>query len=591
MRPFDALTEIDKKTIQYYLEIYGESHSAPLPQVLEVWNKNKTTLFKAFGKQLRIEKSITIPKDVTSMNRQLSAIYSEYVIRNGYTDYIKRDDQFLLKQTRNNFIADVLKYWVNQNYSAVEIYILSRLFCPTNVSLGYIDTISEPGDFTFTSFKATIKNGMKTIRTIQKLLKLTHYPNMDLFNEWRNAINCLSIGNEIKAKLVLSIHPIDFMSMSDNDCNWSSCMSWGKNGCYRAGTLEMMNSNLAVVAYLEGPQNFKLDISEDESYIIPNKSWRSLFFVHKDILLNGKSYPYHNDELTFKVLNELKNLVKKNLNWDYQFGIQEYKDMNKLDGNFYVRDFFDVNYDNKKNHHCIFVYTNGMYNDLIEYHDAGYFCYRNYVSHSKKLCLSGPATCICCGRIISTREEIFGYDDLGTTLFCNDCNYHHRCRTCDTVHYHIKYHTKYGNFCSDECCHGWTYLPKFDKIAEVDALHSHSITDITIIAKPTVPLEELEYIIDDFENFTDELFNFVYRTQHGYNDLEVYTFNSTEYNLAGSYRMKANKVAYRRLGYTILHIYRREPDNESREKVICDLKQKISDLKVRIPLLEHLKGG
>ena len=61
MQPYDALTETDLKTIQYYLEIYGSVHSAPISQVLRVWNKNKIKLFKAFGRKLRIEKQIFIP--------------------------------------------------------------------------------------------------------------------------------------------------------------------------------------------------------------------------------------------------------------------------------------------------------------------------------------------------------------------------------------------------------------------------------------------------------------------------------------------------------------------------------------------------
>ena len=70
-------------------------------------------------------------------------------------------------------------------------------------------------------------------------------------------------------------------------------MSWSRNGCYHAGTLEMMNSNVAAVAYLESNSEYALHLDETgEVYPIPNKSWRSLVFIHKDIILCGKSYPY-----------------------------------------------------------------------------------------------------------------------------------------------------------------------------------------------------------------------------------------------------------------------------------------------------------
>ena len=38
--------------------------------------------------------------------------------------------------------------------------------------------------------------------------------------------------------------------MSDNNSGWESCMSWRNNGCYRRGTVEMMNSPYVIVAYL-----------------------------------------------------------------------------------------------------------------------------------------------------------------------------------------------------------------------------------------------------------------------------------------------------------------------------------------------------
>jgi hypothetical protein len=148
----------------------------------------------------------------------------------------------------------------------------------------------------------------------------------------------------------------------------------------------------------------------------------------------------------------VRELVGNNLKWSYQFINQEYHDMEEWNGNYFIRDWFNPYHDTKREHHSIFFYTHGMYNDIIESHQT-YWCCRNYVKKSKKICLSGPATCICCGKRLqdSPRDEIYNYDDLGKTKICYDCQASRKCYTCGKIKYHFKYHTKFGNFCSDEC--------------------------------------------------------------------------------------------------------------------------------------------
>ena len=478
MRPFDALTDIDKKTIEAYLSVYGNTECGPLPLVLRYWNKNKTTLFKALGNKLRVSKMIDVPANIRSRINELEEIYHPYTIwYDSDIVYIREHATALRETVKNEFIADVLIYWVNQNYCLSDLYIISRLFLHKNFSKGYIRTIDTDIPYHCHDFKCTLKNGMKTIKTIQKVLKATNYPRMDLFENWCNVVNRISCTEGFKSKLTISIHPLDFMSMSDNTCNWRSCMSWANSGCYRSGTLEMMNSNVAVVAYLESPREFRISLSEDDFYDIPNKRWRSLFYVHKNILLGGKSYPYNNKELTFIVMDMLRELVQKNLHWDYQFINQEYQDLKHLEGNFYVRDIWNVDYYiyNRNKHHKILVYTNAMYNDMIESKYPEYYCCRNKVKRTIKLCLSGPATCICCGNIIiQDKNWIESYDDLGSCLVCNEC-IDKSCRACGKIKYNPKYRTdlfNVGNFCSDECCSDYVYFPDFNRAITKESIAS-----------------------------------------------------------------------------------------------------------------------
>ena len=55
------------------------------------------------------------------------------------------------------------------------------------------------------------------MRAIRKILEYFEFPFMDTFNQWRDDISVINTDKEINGELVFSIHPIDFMTMSDNN--------------------------------------------------------------------------------------------------------------------------------------------------------------------------------------------------------------------------------------------------------------------------------------------------------------------------------------------------------------------------------------
>lgn len=581
MQPIDALTQKDKDTIRNYIYSAGQVDCAPIEQVLRVWNANKKTLFRAFGNKLSISKEIKIEKNQSTVIRKLSAIYCPYFI-NSKTDKISASKHlsYLKDYCKHDFVASITHYWAKKDYPVADLFFLTRLFSFNNLVKGYINNLNSDTPYKFNSFKCTIKNGMRTIRTLQKVIKATGYPDLDLFQEWCNEINLVNTNTDFKTKLVLSINPIDFMTMSDNNCNWRSCMSWIGSGCYRAGTLEMMNSNVAIVAYLEGSPTFKVYNSDNE-YLISNKSWRSLFYVHKHIILSGKAYPYQNRDLSISILNWLRQLVKDNLNWNYQFINQPYKDVCHIDGNFYLRDYFDVDHDKNKKHHCIFVYTNGMYNDIIEDHNE-YLCCRNYVKYSIKLCLSGPATCICCGDIIASREDIYSYDDLGDHLICDICRTKNKCSNCGIVHYHIPYRFHYKNFCSKECAKDIIVFPdRNDVMCNKDALQFGRQSIVAIFFDDVnEKLFSKTDIVKDFKNLDKTNINHWINTiQLKYSDIfKVYRvplgltgYQYADINQWPLYFSETNDGSYK------LYIYERQWGNSSLiERNILNLKKRIS---------------
>lgn len=595
MYPIDALSNIDKTTIASYISIYGNAECAPMEITLKEWNKNKIKLFKAFGQKLRISKQISIPKDTTIIASELDAIYHPYIFWQDVDiqDFINFPDN-ASTFINNDFIQDVLLFWAKKNYSIRDLSTLSRLFLHKNLVKGYICSLETDEPYHFRDFKCTIKNGMKTIRTIQKVLKATHYSHMDLFEEWRNQVSLVQTSDVIHAKLVLSIHPIDFMTMSDNNCNWGSCMSWSRSGCYHAGTLEMMNSNIAAVAYLESDSEYALYLNETgEVYPIPNKSWRSLVFIHKDIILCGKSYPYFKQDLCFKVLDFVRSLVKENLNWNYKFINQEYQDMKNIEGNYYLRDWFNPYYDKHRKHHTITFYTNGMYNDIIEAKYPHYYCCRNYVEEPLKICLSGPATCICCGKRLfdNDRNEIYSYDDLGQDKICWECRSQRRCRTCGKIHYKMKYHTSEGDYCSDDCIKDTIIFPLRNHVTcNKDYLQMSYGSYITMFYDSGSLSEgELLNISDSFKNVTkNSTSSWIQNIEKKYPEIfKIYKVPSslTGYRYADTSKWDANFTSRSNDNYYYLCMYKRSYRSNS------SIEDNIINLKTHMPLLDYLKGG
>ena len=212
-------------------------------------------------------------------------------------------------------------------------------------------------------------------------------------------------------------------------------MSWMNDGCYHLGTVEMMNSNNVVCAYLKSQTSFYFD--EDNSLEWNNKKWRQLFYVTKEINVSGKPYPYYNEELTKAVLNKITELAKENLGWSYQYGIEEYLDMKSIRGLYDIekhqRKIAEGNTE-KKN---IIFHSNVMYNDMLNDNRTQYLCYRNKVNKTKIINYSGKASCLVCGE--SAVEESDYPDDYNERFWhadrviCDCCYEESKCEWCGKV--------------------------------------------------------------------------------------------------------------------------------------------------------------
>lgn len=427
MNLYDKLYTEDKQLIKDYICKYSRIDNIPnLENTLQEWSKNKKTLYHALGNQFRV----TIPIQATADKQKLfRRLQDKYEIPQSFYSYF-HDLVPLRRKNQHIFIFQLMKYFQelgkqNTDFSTV-FYDLSRnleyILSWNNIFAGHIAYFPY-SSITYNHKTLKFNEGVKPLRILRKVLNFIEFPHMESFEKFCNDISYeLTNKNNTVTNLVFSIHPIDFMTMSHNTCNWSSCMNWD-GGCYSNGVLEMMNSNVAVVAYVESSEQ-DFEVNEHE---IPNKSWRCLYYVHKDIICSGKAYPFGNETLVRNGLDALAKLVKKNLRWTYQYENQQYFDMCNFSGNEEARNCMRGH----GNEHNIVLYNYAaMYNDFVHDHEESYFCYRNWVPKTLKLCVSGPATCIICGKPITPISEIrknyywedSDFEARGSEKVCMNCN-------------------------------------------------------------------------------------------------------------------------------------------------------------------------
>ena len=260
------------------------------------------------------------------------------------------------------------------------------------------------------SFK--VAPGTKITRILGRLAKEYNIP---YWEDVRQAQADALTAKKTKGTLCLSIHPLDYMTMSDNSESWDSCMNWRDGGGYRAGTVEMMNSDKVIVAYMKH-NTHKLEELDWNS-----KVWRELFIVTPEVITNIKAYPFQNSWLTKLILNWIKELAENALVSEYDPSLKLYSaDSESKDDPWFAKNKITFQFT-----------TDTMYNDCGRV-DQWLYVQKDF----KRLhpdCgvwsvhYSGERSCMYCGET----DMKVDFDDEGS-LLCDNCEYHvvYYCEKC-----------------------------------------------------------------------------------------------------------------------------------------------------------------
>lgn len=277
----EKLSTHELAALSAYKKLYsGARNGCEITHYLREWDNTKQQLFHILNDQFILSKPITYKKSGGELGNEI------------WNTLLSTP----LGQQLRNKITEI-------SY-AVHTYKLNWLM---------EDVVLGDNEYPYDSFSISCPSG-KTIQVQKKckpmrvLAKLAQeFQFEEMFEQFRLVHSQILNQKALNGELCLSIHPLDYMTMSDNNCDWTSCMSWKSVGCYRAGTVEMMNSAYVVVAYLKSASN---DLYFDD-YSWNSKKWRVLLIVdpQNKFVCSIKDYPYHNAMLCDEAVSWLSSLV------------------------------------------------------------------------------------------------------------------------------------------------------------------------------------------------------------------------------------------------------------------------------------------
>lgn len=495
----------------YMYSQYDTSYEDPCSSIeyrLRFWNNNKQNLFRLLGNNIIISNKVHYKKSDAELERMIDEMMSDpdksgtcCYLSNKFYD-IRRDyfDDWSLSSAPNDVNHKMI--W----------YMLSDLMDFGPLARNSVD-LKRYKDINYFIFDRgphyngkplKIDKNMKLMRIMAKLVDWFEL-DKDEFEKFRIWHSQILNTSELDGNVCLSIHPLDYLTMSDNACNWDSCMNWYNVGDYRMGTVEMMNSAVVLEAYLTADHpyyplcNDPARPSSTEQRTWSNKKWRCLYIVNENIITTIKEYPYKNDTINNFVLNWIKELAEKNMDWSYFSDVYSVASGKKV----YLPDdtaIFQMD-------------TKFMYNDYYDEHPA-------YVSNDLPsnyhgtINYSGETECMSCGEEL--KEDDF---DGSNTVICFNCCGLAQCYDCggyfdvNEMYEHNGEH--YCNYCANdhytECticgCSYW---------AEDDFVKFGDVFDIIVYNKDKTRAKTVRYdcqicdtCFDDYD--LGDLSNKVYR--------------------------------------------------------------------------------
>lgn len=370
-----------KKVIAYSQEI----ENPKIDKLLDTWSSSKSMLSNNF------------------LHRQLSYTYPEKISFE------------LSEDAKDNAIDNFIQSLEGQGHKEIcnFLYRVSvNEFFNNTLEKDYI--INEKDN-------KKIPKGSKIIKSFKYFIEEPQY--LHDIQDWASRI---IQENKVEGYLTFSIHPLDFLSSSENIYNWRSCHSL--DGEYRAGNLSYICDYSTMIVYLSEQEKNKLpNFPKDVPW--NSKKWRVLLHFDKwgEVCFAGRQYPFESKGALEKVREIfIKNLIPNDdikiwSDWCTDYVTSVYANHKFIE----IGDIEKVCVINNGLYKLKDIIKSGKnsqnYNDLLDstVYTEPFFMYKKYLipNYEIKIQVGAAAPCIYC-----EKNEI----DVADSMLCKDCYREHQ---------------------------------------------------------------------------------------------------------------------------------------------------------------------
>lgn len=260
----------------------------------------------------------------------------------------------------------------------------------------------------------TLNKGTKIIKSFK------YFAEGKALEDLQNMASMLIQEDKVVGKLCFSVHPLDFLSSSENNHKWRSCHAL--DGEYRSGNLSYMMDTTTVICYLRSDADDTKLPHFPPSVPWNDKKWRMLLFLseNKDFVMAGRQYPFFNHKALDLILQNMAQFTPYSFypkwsNWYNDYITSSPGKREQL----YDRDLLGKYINMNQHMYClneiIVDVGNLHYNDLLHStcYTPYYAWYRDTIQqHYPRFQIGSNVLCPCCGK------ELIKYSDL---LVCVEC--------------------------------------------------------------------------------------------------------------------------------------------------------------------------